>query len=297
VEGPCRWFAVDARYFMAAFLNDGGGPVSLRVSKKEKLFSVSRIEKITLAPGEKKEFTQRFYLGPKGYDSLAGLGLGLERAVNFGWFPSLGRGIHRALLSLRRSTGNFGWAIILLTFAVQLLLSPLTVHSFKHTQKMKTVQPQLKRIQEMYKGDPRRMQAETLALYQRHGLRFMGLEGCLPVLLQMPVFFALYSVLSKTYELRRAPWIGWIRDLSIHDPVFALPVLMGGAMFLQQKMTLSTTDPTQKQMMYIMPVMFTFIFLKMPSGLVLYWLTQSLLTWGFQVLLLKKSQSSAAVVP
>jgi YidC/Oxa1 family membrane protein insertase len=295
VEGPFRWFAVDARYFMAAFINDGGAPISLRVVKKEKLFSVARVERVTLAPGEKREFTQRFYLGPKGYDSLAGLGLDLERAVNFGWFPTLGRGIHRALLSLRRITGNFGWAIICLTFAVQLLLSPLTVHSFKHTQKMKTVQPQLKRIQEMYKSDPRRLNSEMMALYKRHGLRFMGMEGCLPVFLQMPVFFALYSVLSKTYELRRSPWIGWIRDLSVHDPIFALPILMGGAMFLQQRMTLSSTDPTQKQMMYIMPVMFTFIFLKMPSGLVIYWLTQSLLTWAFQVYLLKRSPSTPEV--
>ena len=289
VEGPFRWFAVDARYFTAAFINDAGAPISLRVAVKDKLFTVDRVERVTLAPGEKKEFTQRFYLGPKGYDSLAALGLGLERAVNFGWFPTLGLGIYRALLAIRRVTGNLGWAIICLTFVIQLLLSPLTMHSFKHSQKMKTVQPQLKRIQEMYKSDPHRLNSEMMALYKRHGLRFMGMEGCLPVVIQMPVFFALYSVLGKAYELRQSPWIGWIRDLSVHDPIFALPILMGGAMFLQQRMTLSTTDPTQKQMMYIMPVMFTFIFLKMPSGLVIYWLTQSLLTWAFQVYLLKRS--------
>ncbi len=295
-SGNFRWFAVDSHYFVAAFLNDGGGPVNVDVEKKEKFFSARRMEHLTLNPGENKEIVQRFYLGPKIYDGLAAYGLGLERTVNFGLFTTLGRWIHWALLAMKGFTGNFGWAIIALTFIVQVLLSPLTVHSFKHSQKMKTIQPQMKRLQEMYKSDPKRLNSEMLALYQRHGLRFMGMEGCLPVLIQMPVFFALYAVLSKTYELRHAPWIGWVTDLSLKDPFYVMPVLMGGAMFFQQKMTLNNADPSQKQLMYLMPVMFTFIFLKMPSGLVIYWLTQSLLTLALQLFLLKRSKAQKAVV-
>ncbi len=286
--GPFRWFAVDARYFMAAFLNDGGAPLNVRIDKKDRLFSARRVEKETLAPGEKKEFVQRFYLGPKGYDDLLSLNWGLERAVNFGMFTTLGRWIHRALIEVRKVLPNFGWAIIVLTFFVQLVVSPLTVTSFKHSQKMKTLQPQMKRLQEMYKSDPRRLNTEMLALYQRHGLRFMGMEGCLPMLIQMPVFFSLYAVLSKTYELRHSHWIGWIHDLSAGDPYYVLPVLMGAAMFGQQKITASAVDPSQKQLMYMMPIVFTFIFLKMPSGLVIYWLTNSLLTLALQLFLLKR---------
>jgi YidC/Oxa1 family membrane protein insertase len=287
--GPLRWFAVDARYFMAAFLNDGNEPVTLRVDQHEnKEFSVRRVEKVSLAPKEKKDLVQRFYLGPKSFDALASHGLGLEKAVNFGMFNTLGRWIHRALLEVRKHVPNFGWAIIVITFFVQLLVSPLTVSSFKHSQKMKNLQPQMKRLQEMYKSDPRRLNSEMLALYQRHGLRFMGLEGCLPMLVQMPVFFSLYAVLSKTFELRHTHWIGWIHDLSAADPYSVLPVLMGIAMFGQQKITAASADPSQRQMMYIMPIVFTVIFRTMPAGLVIYWLTNSLLTLALQLYLAKR---------
>jgi YidC/Oxa1 family membrane protein insertase len=283
-----RWFAVDARYFLAAFPIADDASVTVRTAKSGKFHSAHRVETITLAPGEKKEIVQRFYLGPKSYDALASLGLGLERSVNFGFFATLARGIHQALLKFHAMTGNFGWAIIVLTFLVQVMLSPLTVSSFKHGQKMKALQPQMKRLREMYKSDPQRLNREMLALYQKHGLRFMGLEGCLPVLIQMPVFFSLYAVLSKTFELRHAPWIGWIHDLSFHDPFYILPVLMGVAMFFQQKIMMSSMDPSQKPLMYMMPIMFTFIFMKMPAGLVIYWLTQSLLTLTLQLVLLRR---------
>lgn len=294
--GTYRWFAADAPYFMAAFINDEAAPLSLTTEKVGKLPRVQRDVKLALAPGQETVFTQRFYLGPKSYDELSALGLGLEKAVDFGFFSTLGRWIHRALITLQAKTHNFGWAIIILTFCVQVLLSPLTVSSFKHSQKMKTLQPQLARLKEMYKNDAPRMNQEMLALYKRHGLRFMGMEGCMPAIVQMPVFFALYATLSKTYELRHAPWVGWVTDLSVHDPFFVLPVLMGGAMFAQQKITMSPSDPTQKQMMYMMPIMFTFIFLKMPAGLVLYWLTQNLLSLALQLYLLKRESASKAVV-
>lgn len=286
-SGAYKWWAVDGHYFLAAFLNEPPTAVSLRVDKDETFYSVHRPVSLVLEP--KKSVTENltFYLGPKGYEDLKKLGLDLERSVDFGFFAPVGHVIHKSLLVFHRATRNYGWAIILLTLIIQLLVLPLTISSFRHSQKMKTIQPQLKRLQELYKSDSQRLNVEMLALYKRHGLRFMGMEGCLPVLIQLPVFWALFSTLRSTYELRHAPWIGWVKDLSVHDPFYVLPVLMGGGMFLQQKMSAAALDPNQRQIMYIMPVMFTFFFLKMPAGLVVYWLTSSLISVGVQTVLLR----------
>jgi YidC/Oxa1 family membrane protein insertase len=288
--GAYAWWGVDGHYFLAAFISPETAPpsVSLIVEKEDRYFSVRRKVEVPLSPEASQEEAFTFYLGSKAYEGLKAAGFGLEKSVDFGFFASLGRLIHRSLFLFHKTTGNYGWAIILMTFIIQVLVLPLTVKSFQHGQRMKTIQPQLKRIQELYKGDPRRLNSEMMEMYKRHGLRFMGMEGCVPILIQLPVFWALFSALRNTYELRHAPWIGWVRDLSAHDPFYVLPVLMGAGMFFQQKMSMSSMDPTQRQIMYIMPIMFTFIFLKMPSGLVLYWLTNSLLTIGIQAFLLKR---------
>lgn len=294
VSGDFRWWAVDGHYFLAAFVPKEVGAATLRVSKSDNYFAVGRSQRETLRPGDTRESGYTFYLGPKIYAELKATGLGLEKSVNFGTFAPLARLIHTTLLTFHKATKNFGWSIMLLTFIIQAIVLPLTISSFKHGQKMKAVQPQMKRLQELYKNDARRLNVEMMELYKRHGLRFMGLEGCLPVFIQMPVFFALYNALRSTYELRHAPWIGWIKDLSLHDPFYVLPVLMGAGMFFQQKMSMASVDPSQRQIMYIMPVMFTFFFLKMPSGLVLYWLTSSLLGILVQTVLLKRHAAAAA---
>lgn len=296
--GAYQWWAVDGHYFLAAFVRGPDEPLSdvtLHVEKEDHYYSVGRVISVSLNPGESREDMTEFYVGPKGYQHLKNLGLNLERSVDFGFFAPFGRVIYRALFLFHKVTRNYGWAIILLTFIIQILVLPLTVKSFQHSQKMKTIQPQMKRLQELYKSDSRRLNSEMLALYQRHGMRFMGMEGCVPMLIQLPVFWALFSTLRNTFELRHAPWFGWITDLSIHDPYYILPVLMGGGMFLQQKMTMSSMDPSQKQMMYMMPIIFTFIFLKMPSGLVIYWLTNSLLTIAVQFYLMRKTSSVEVV--
>ena len=286
-SGAYKWWAVDGHYFLAAFLNEPAAPITLRVDKDESFYSVHRPVPLVLEPKQSVTENLTFYLGPKGYEDLKKLGLDLERSVDFGFFAPVGHVIHKSLLVFHRATRNYGWAIILLTLIIQLLVLPLTVTSFRHSQKMKTIQPQLKRLQELYKSDPQRLNVEMLALYQRHGLRFMGMEGCLPVLIQLPIFWALFSTLRSTYELRHAPWIGWVKDLSVHDPYYVLPVLMGGGMFLQQKMSAAALDPNQRQIMYIMPIMFTFFFLKMPAGLVVYWLTSSVISVAVQMVLLR----------
>ena len=257
-------------------------------------YSILQSFRHVLKTGESKQHPHGFYSGPKDSEHLKKLGFALEKSVDSGLFAPLARLIHKTLLTFHGSTKNFGWAIILLTVIMQIIVLPLTVSSFRHGQKMKTVQPQMKRRQELYKNDPRRLNGNVMDLYKRHGLRFMGLEGCLPVLIQMPVFFSLYAALRSTFELRHAPWIGWIGDLSLHDPFYILPVLMGGGMFFQQKMSATSLDPSQRQIMYLMPVIFTFFFLKMPSGLVLYWLTSSVLSILVQTILLKHHASAEA---
>lgn len=296
LSGTFRWWAVDGHYFLSAFIpsTNGGATAALQVEKFDDYFSVRQSLRALLKPGETLEQSYAFYLGPKGYEDLKKLGFGLERSVDFGMFAPLARLIHKTLLTFHGATKNFGWAIILLTVIMQIIVLPLTITSFRHGQKMKTVQPQMKRLQELYKNDPRRLNVEMMELYKRHGLRFMGLEGCLPVLIQMPVFFSLYAALRSTFELRHAPWLGWVKDLSHHDPLYILPVLMGAGMFFQQKMSATSLDPSQRQIMYIMPVMFTFFFLKMPSGLVIYWLTSSVLSILVQTILLRRHAAQEA---
>jgi YidC/Oxa1 family membrane protein insertase len=258
--GPYSWWGVDGHYFLAAFITPTGektADLKLRIEKEEHYLSVRRVVSIQLEPGAAREETTTFYLGPKGYQNLKSLGFGLERSVDFGYFAPFGKVIHRALFILEKGTRNYGWAIIVLTVIIQILVLPLTIKSFQHGQKMKLIQPQMKRLQELYKNDARRLNSEMLALYQRHGMRFMGMEGCVPMLIQLPVFWALFSTLRNTYELRHAPWIGWVKDLSAHDPFYVLPILMGAGMFFQQKMSMSSVDPSQRQIMYMMPIVFT----------------------------------------
>ena len=163
---------------------------------------------------------------------------------------------------------------------LQLLLMPLTMKSFKSMMAMKKVQPQLAALQKQYKNDPKRLNVEMMNLYKKSGTNPFG--GCLPMILQLPIFWALFTTLRNAYELRGAPFIFWIHDLSAADPFHVLPLMMGGAMFLQQRMSGAVTDPTQKQMMLMMPIMFTVMFFNFPAGLVLYWLTNNLLTMAIQ---------------
>ncbi|MBI4396272.1 MAG: membrane protein insertase YidC [Elusimicrobia bacterium] len=293
--GTFQWWGVDARYFLAAFLNEERKPLSLKVTRTGKFYTVER--DVQAALPSKTQSTESFhlYLGPKGYAQLASLELGLERSVDFGTFGGLGKIVLKVLYFFENVTHNYGWAIILLTLVIQILMIPLTLKSFQHSQRMKTLQPQIKKIQALYKSDPKRLNVEMLNLYQRHGLRFMGMEGCFPILIQLPVFWALYTTLRNAFELRHAPWLGWIQDLSKYDPFYILPILMGVGMLAQQKMTMASMDPAQARMMYIMPVIFIFFFFKLPSGLVLYWFTQSLLTILIQLVLMKKFSKEQGV--
>lgn len=295
-----RWVAIDNRYFLAAFVPEDVARfanVSVYQNKKTP-------PGITLtaapAPGARAEtYALKFYLGPKGLDHLKSLNLNLEESIDFGFFGFLGKIALAVLLFFHKLTGNYGWAIIILTVLIQIIVMPLTIKSFKASAAMKRMQPHIKALQEKYKSDPKRLNVEMLNLYKTQKINPLG--GCLPMLLQLPIFWALFTTLRNAYELRGAPWILWVKDLSAPDTLFALgglhvnilPLIMGAGMFFQQKMMAVATDPTQKSLMYMMPIIFTFMFWGFPSGLVLYWLTNSILTMIEQYYVMRREAEVA----
>jgi len=217
------------------------------------------------------------YIGAKEWRTFEKIHPDLVNNIEFGWFTFLSRPFFRVMLWIHDFVGNWGWAIILFTLLVKLILFPLSYKGMMSMNKMRDLAPKMKELKEKYGKDPAKMNQQTMQLYKKHGANPMG--GCLPMLLQIPVFFALYRVLLNADELQGAPWIGWIVDLSDKDPYYILPVLMGVSMFFQQKITPNTmTDPMQKKIFQWFPVIMTFFFLTFPAGLVLYWLTNNILS-------------------
>ncbi len=217
------------------------------------------------------------YVGPKEYKLFKKLDKNLEDVIEFGWFTFLSRPFFKVMYAIYNFVGNWGWAIVLFTLLVKLVLFPLSYKGLMSMQKLKDLAPKMKELKEKYGKDPAKLNQQMMQLYKKHGANPMG--GCLPMLLQIPIFFALYRVLLNADELQGAPWIGWITDLSHHDPYYVLPILMGITMFIQQKITPNTmTDPTQKKIFQFLPVIMTFFFLTFPAGLVLYWLVNNILT-------------------
>jgi YidC/Oxa1 family membrane protein insertase len=216
------------------------------------------------------------YAGPKEYERLQKLHVGLEHIIDFGFFSILARPLFWVLKFFYKFLGNYGWAIVLLTIIVRIPFIPLINKGQKSMRKMQELQPKLSEIKEKYKKDPQKMQHATMEIYKKYKVNPVG--GCLPMLLQIPVFYALYKVLMIAIELRGAPFLFWITDLSAKDPYYILPIIMGITMVIQQRMTPSSLDPAQNKMMMLMPVVFTFLFLNFASGLVLYWLINNILS-------------------
>jgi len=215
------------------------------------------------------------YVGAKEYATLHAINPILTNVIEYGWFTFAAKPLFTLLMWLHGIFGNWGWAIIGLTAIIRLILYPLTYKGMVSMQKMKDLAPKMKELKERYKGDPQRLNAATMDMYKKHGANPLG--GCLPMLLQIPVFFAIYRVLLNAVELQGAPWILWINDLSRMDGYYVMPILMGASMFLQQRMTPNNfTDPMQEKIMKYLPVIFTFFFITFPSGLVLYWFVNNL---------------------
>jgi YidC/Oxa1 family membrane protein insertase len=210
----------------------------------------------------------------------------LSDAVDFGFFGFLARPLLHVLKFFYGFLHNYGLAIILLTVIIKLIFWPLTQKSYTSMKGMQKLQPQMQKLREKYKNDKQRLNVELMNLYKEHRVNPLG--GCLPMLVQIPVFFALYKTLLISIELRHAPFFLWIADLSAKDPYYVTPLLMGASMFVQQKLTPSTMDPMQAKLFLAMPIVFTVLFLNFPAGLVLYWLVNNLLTIGQQYLIYRQ---------
>jgi YidC/Oxa1 family membrane protein insertase len=290
-EGVFGFVGVDDHYFLTAALPGNERlhveyqPVSVPVDGSTT--GANFVSWSTRAPGQTTP-SARYFLGPKDFDVLAGVDRNLVRAIDFGMFSWIVVPLLRALKWVNSYLGNYGWSIIALTVIINLVMFPLRHKSVVSMRKMQDIQPEVKAIQDRYAklkmSDPakQKMNVELMNLYRERGVN--PASGCVPMLLTLPVLFAFYAMLSVAIELRGAPFVGWIHDLSAHDPLYITPILMGATMFVQQRMTPSTADPVQQKMMMFMPLVFTSMFLFAPSGLVLYWTVSNLWAIGQQAL-------------
>jgi YidC/Oxa1 family membrane protein insertase len=299
-QGGLKWIAQEDKYFFAAL-------VPLTPMEEAKVWKL-KDSPIIAFRGKPGANSYMLYAGPKEYDALKTLNVGLEHIVDFGFFSIIAVPLFWVLKLFYQLTANYGWAIVLLTIVTRIPFIPLINKSQKAMKKMQDIQPKMAEVREKYKKDPQRMQQEMMALYKTHKVNPLG--GCLPMLLQVPVFFALYKILLISIELRSAPFMLWIQDLSAPDTLFGhlpamlpliggfavgpLPILMGATMLIQQKMTPTSLDPTQNKMMMMMPIVFTFLFLNFASGLVLYWLINNIFSIAQQLYVNRKVVKEAA---
>ena len=239
----------------------------------------------SISEGAEAVYTYQFYLGPKVIDFLKELNVGAEKVIRYGWFTPIAKVLLLFINFTHKITKNYGADIIIISVLLKILFWPLTRKSYVSMKEMQKVQPEMAMLREKYKDDKTRLNREMMDLYKRRKVNPLG--GCLPMVVQIPVFFALYWALMGSIELRHAPFILWIGDLSYRDPIYVSPILMGASMVWQQKMTPAVGDPRQAKMMMIMPIVFTFLFLSFPSGLVIYWLVTNILTIGQQYLINK----------
>jgi len=288
-KGEIQWFSFEGEYFTALLIPSFGDKnLSLVVNGNEKNILKAKLigSQFLIPPKDAKSFGFKIYLGPKEIKILKGLGVGAEKLVDFGYFTVIAKPILWFLKLTNSFTKNFGLDIIIMSILIKIIFLPLTQISFKSMKEMQKVQPELNRLREVYKNDKARLQQEIMLLYKRR--RINPMSGCLPMLIQIPVFIALYNALQNSIEMRHAPFILWIMDLSAKDPIYITPLIMGATMVIQQKMTPTSADPAQAKMFMLMPIMFTFLFLSFPSGLVLYWLVNNVLSIIHQYYLTRK---------
>ena len=264
------WVAMVQHYFFSAWLPANG----------EREYFTRKLGGDLFAAGVVVPFSDKLtvplYAGPQEQDKLAKIAPGLDLVVDYGWLTMIAAPLFWVLEWLYKLVGNWGWAIILLTVLIKAAFFPLSAASYKSMAKMRVLTPKLMKLKETYADDRQRMNQEMMELYKREKVNPLG--GCLPILVQIPVFIALYWVLLGTVEMRGAPWLGWITDLSIKDPFYVMPIIMGVTMFVQTKLNPTPPDPMQAKIMLWMPVVFTGMFLFFPAGLVLYWTVNNVLS-------------------
>lgn len=291
IFGPdVSWGGFETKYFIAAMIPQNPSLTSLVVSQDSRNMVSTSLKgpKHLIPAGQAGSFSYTLFLGPKDHSILKAMDVGLENAVDFGsWMKWLAMPMLVILKYINNFVNNYGITIIILTLLIKIAFWPLGNKSYKSMKEMQKLQPQLAALREKYKGDKQKIGQETMAMYKAHKVNPLG--GCLPMVVQIPVFFGLYKTLLYAIELRHAPFFWWIQDLSDKDPYYITPIIMGATMFIQQKMSPPAGEPLQQKIMLIMPVVFTFLFLSFPSGLVIYWLFNNILSIGQQYYILKKA--------
>jgi YidC/Oxa1 family membrane protein insertase len=280
LKGTVQWAALQDKYFISVMMPKQGEAVLVKLEAPKVVTAGVRIP----ASGAASSVALQLYAGPKEYDTLRSLNVGLEDMIDFGWFiygswsfvKAVAKPIFYVLRFIHDYIPNYGITIILLTVGIKLIFVPLQYKSYKSMKMMKAIQPKIAAVQEKYKGDRDKLNKELMKLYRDQKVNPLG--SILPMFLQMPVFIALFNVLYMSIDLRQAPFMLWVTDLSVQDPFYVLPIIMGATMFIQQKITPNTMDPTQAKIMLILPVGMTFLFINFPAGLVLYWMTNNILT-------------------
>jgi YidC/Oxa1 family membrane protein insertase len=290
--GEIQWFGFEDKYFLQAIIPKTPSSTTLIIRRtSDKTVELHyAFAPATIAAGSSLIKDNLIFLGPKELKPLEAVGYNLNKALDFGFFDIIAKPLLFAMNWIYKSVGSYGWTIIILTIIIKFLLYPLTLKSFTSMKELQKIQPLMKEVQQQYKDDKQKLNQELMRLYKEHKINPMG--GCLPMLLQIPILFALYKLFYQAIELRHTPFhiFGtWLPDLSASDPYYITPILMGASQFVMQKMTPTTGDPMQQKIMLFMPVVFTFMFLSFPSGLVIYWLVSNILSIAQQAYINRKT--------
>jgi YidC/Oxa1 family membrane protein insertase len=284
------WIALVQHYFVSAIILPQQTPREIFTKKiATNLYAVGTIVSLgSIAPGASASLDSLLYSGPQESAVLEQTAPGLDLVKDYGWLTIIAKPIFWLMTQIHKILGNWGWTIIVLTMLIKLAFFPLSAASYRSMAKMKMVTPKMTDIRERFKGDPQKMNQAMMALYKTEKINPLG--GCLPIVVQIPVFISLYWVLLASVEMRNAPWLGWIQDLASPDPYFILPVLMAVSMFVQTKLNPKPPDPMQAKVMMFMPIIFSVMFFFFPSGLVLYWVVNNVLSIAQQWVITKKAE-------
>ncbi len=288
------WIAILQHYFVSAWIPDPAGEYTYQTRKNSQGENIAGLVSapLNVLAGATGTFSAQLYTGPKTQSRLGEISPGLELTIDYGWLWFIAQPLFWILSTFHSFVGNWGWAIIFTTLVIKLGFYRLSATSYKSMANMRRVAPELQSMKERFGGDRQKMSGAMMELYKKEKINPLG--GCLPIVVQMPVFIALYWVLLESVELRHAPFIFWLKDLSIKDPYFILPIIMGASMFFQQTLNPEPPDPIQAKVMKMMPIMFTFFFLWFPAGLVLYWVVNNILSIAQQWTITRQIEKAAA---
>lgn len=294
-EADNGWFAMVQHYFVTAWVPPQGKSRNYEMTELQKnLFAVRSIEPVgTIAPNSQLNIPAKLWVGPQDQDSLEKVAPGLDLVVDYGLLTIIAKPLFALMTWLYSLLGNWGWTIVVLTILIKAAFYPLSAASYRSMAKMKLVAPRLQALKEKFGDDRQKLNTAMMEMYRTEKINPLG--GCLPILVQIPVFISLYYVLGSSVELRGAPWIWWIKDLAVQDPYFILPVVMMGTMFIQMKLNPTPPDPMQAKVMMFMPLVFGAMMFFFPSGLVLYWCVNNILSIAQQWYVMRQIAAAAAI--